>query len=151
MASFKQIHPEPVFMPMSTLHNVPFEQSIPDDVAYRRVIPTDSKNKPMKRLGQLYYQAENDNSLVRVPDIWYNQTVEMRQSWWTFEVQRSQEAYDKLMAQYKEVCEHTSEYYEGQPTKKVKQNLEWALEDRARLLASVKQILQDLVEGVSFN
>jgi hypothetical protein len=141
-------------MPQSALQPLPpylredFAQSLDRSRPHELLVKT-HKGKPVdpSRCGNLQYRYTDTGETVTVPNIWYNQTFEMRMSWWSFELQRRIEVLaaarkDLALA---EAC--TAPFFRGEKTAKVVQSMRWHVQDLERMLAEVQCVHDDVANG----
>lgn len=150
--SARQAMPNNAFQPLPPYLQPHFEQSLDKSRPAELVVQLDSKGKPKdpSRQGNLTYRYLDTGELTLVPNVWYNQTREMRVSWWIFEASRVAQSLKAVEAQLAEAKACKDSHYQGQRTEKVVQSLEWAVSERRALLAQVQQTLENVKTGADF-
>ncbi|MNR71332.1 hypothetical protein D3C71_19470 [compost metagenome] len=132
-------------MPQSCLQPLPpylredFAQSLDRDRPHE-LVPTMVRGKPVdpKRLGSLQYRYLDTGATTTVPNIWYNQTVEMRKEHWRFELRIRLEQVQALRERLELAKACTTHFFEGVPRDKAIREMTWGLQDQERLLATVQ-------------
>lgn len=144
-------------MPNSAMQPLPpylrpdFSQSLDRSRPHELLIP-ELKGKPQdpSRMGNLTYRYLDTDETVTVPNIWYNQTVAMRLSWWEFEVRRTEQQLAQVRAELAAAEACTAPYYRGEKTESARRALRWSVEERERLALTVKGVLADVKAGIRF-
>jgi hypothetical protein len=145
-------------MPNSPLQPLPlylrpdFAQSLDRDRPRELIIPL-VKGKPapekLKRMGSLEYRYLDNGETTTVPNIWYNQTLEMRLSWWSFEEQRTREALARAEARLAEMEANE----EKRPSREGARELRmyrWTVDDQRNSHARVVEVLANVTSGKVF-
>jgi len=144
-------------MPNSPLQPLPpylredFAQSL-DRKRPHELIVRSHKGKPVdpSRCSCLQYRYTDTDETATVPNIWYNQTLEMRLSHWVFQVERSTTALNDAKKELALIESWAAPYYRGEKTEKVLQRQRWHVQELQRMADSVTQVLADVKAGVKF-
>lgn len=128
-----------------------FAQSIDRERPRELVLPL-FKGEPVdpSKMGSLKYRYLDTGETATVPNIWYNQTVEMRLSWWEFEARRTREQANAARVELNAAMACTAPVIRGEKTEKVRQRLTWHVEELERNANSVKEVLDDVKSGKRF-
>ncbi len=144
-------------MPCSALQPLPpylredFAQSLDRTRTPELVVPeVKGKKVDPRRLGCLTYQYEDTGETVTVPNVWYNQTVQMRLDWWRFEAQRLEVKVTTAKQELEQALSCTAPFYKDQRIDKARLHLRWQLEELERTYATVLKVLADVEAGTRF-
>lgn len=125
-----------------------FSQSLDRSRPHELVIKM-HKDKPVDpiRQGSLTYRYTDTGELALVPNIWYNQTREMRVLHWEWEAKRI--AASVLLARKRlaavQACKEST--FEGQKTQKVCNARRWHLQGQEDVATRVAAALKDVQSG----
>lgn len=144
-------------MPNSAVQPLPpylrpdFSQSLDRSRPHELLVPM-VKGKPQdpSRMGNLTYRYLDTDETVTVPNIWYNQTVAMRLSWWEFAVRRTEQQLAQVRAELAAAEACTAPFYRGEKTEKARMYLRWGVEEREHQALTVKGVLADVKSGARF-
>lgn len=143
--------PNSVLQPLPPYLREDFSQSL-DRSRPHELLPQRVKGKELdpSRCGNLRYRYTDTAETCTVPNIWYNQTRDMRVSWWEFEVSRRQEHVKSVRSLLAEAQTCQEPFFRGEPVKKAVQSLGWALEQAEHLLKVCEETLQGVKAGEKF-
>lgn len=144
-------------MPNSAMQPLPlylredFAQSLDRSRPHELIVQTvKGKAVDPKRQGSLSYRYLDTGEAICVPNIWYNQTREMRVEWWTFEADRTAGA----LARAKKLLANLEQASQATPSDK---NLarevrlqRLGVEEQERCTAAAAQALKDVTSGERF-
>lgn len=144
-------------MPNSPMQPLPpylredFSQSLDRTRPHELVIRM-HKGKPVNpsRCSCLLYRYTDTGETATVPNIWYNQTLEMRLSHWMFETERTANSLQVAKNELALIESWSAPYYRGDKTEKALQRQRWHVEELQRLADSVAQVLADVQAGIKF-
>lgn len=112
------------------------------------------KNRPLllltpyelsKKAFDLVYEYTDTSEKVRVPNIWYNQTVQMRIEHWQWEIKYRTERLESFKAELKLL-----ELSAGKASQKSVKELLYTIEQNTEALQKCKDALEDVKKGVRF-